>query len=78
MIKIKHLDKDTTISLQRYLDSWALELNIDYDELAGLYDFEIDDAVPVFIKYWSGVNDHAVYLHIGSKILAIEGAVEIC
>lgn len=77
MIKIKHLDKDTTIALQRYLDNWALELNVDYDELAGLYDFEIGDAVPVFIKYWSGVNDNAVYLHVGSKILAIVGEVEI-
>lgn len=78
MIKIKHLVKDTAISLQRYLNSWASELNVVYDELADLYDFEIGDAVPVFIKYWSGVNDYAVYLHIGSKILAIEGAVEIC
>lgn len=78
MIRIKHLDKDTTISLQRYLDNWSSELNVVYDELADLYDFEIGDAVPVFIKYWSGVNDYAVYLHIGSKILAIEGAVEIC
>ena len=78
MIKIKHLDKDTTISLQRYLDNWSSDVNIVYDELADLYDLDIGDAVPVFIKYWSGVDDDAVYLHIGSKILAIEGAVEIC
>ncbi len=79
MIRIKHLDKGTTIALQRYLDNWSSNLNIVYDELADLYDIDIGDAVPIFIKYWSGVNDDNVYLHIGSKILSLEGgAVEIC
>ena len=78
MIKIKHLNRETTMHVQNYLDNWSSELNIEYDELADLYDVEIGDLVPVFIKYWSGVNDNSIYLHIGSTILAIEGAVEIC
>lgn len=78
MIKIKHLNRETTITLQHYLENWALELYIEYDELADLFDVEIGDKAPVLLKYWSGVNDNAVYLHVGSKILAIVGAVEIC
>lgn len=78
MIKIKHLNRETTMHVQNYLDDWATELNIEYDELAHLYNVEIGDLVPVFIKYWSGVNDNNIYLHIGSTILAIEGEVEIC
>ena len=77
MIKIKHVDRKTTVALRKYLDNWALELTIGYDEFADLYDIEISDDVPVFLKYWSGVDDRNVYLHIGSKILAIEGEVEI-
>lgn len=77
MIKIKHLTRETTIVLQRYLDRWRLDVNTEYDELANLYDVEINSNVPIFIKHWSGVGDNNIYLHIGSKILAIEGEVEI-
>ena len=78
MIKIKHIDTRTSVELQRYLGNWLPDVSIIFDEFAGLYDFEIGDAVPVMIKYWSGVKDNTIYLHVGSKILAIEGAVEIC
>lgn len=78
MIKIKHIDSRTSVELRRYLENWLPDVSIIFDEFSGLYDFEIGDSVPVMIKYWSGVNDNSIYLHIGSTILAIEGAVEIC
>mgnify|MGYP003407536982 CR=1 FL=1 len=78
MIKIKHIDTRTSVELQHYLGDWFSDVDLVYDEYSELYDFEIPDSVPVMIKYWSGVNDNTVYLHIGSRILAIEGAVEIC
>lgn len=78
MIKIKHIDIRTSVKLQRYLGDWLPDVSIQFDEFADLYDFEIGDGVPVMIKYWSGVSDNTIYLHVGSKILAIVGAVEIC
>lgn len=78
MIKIKHIDTRTSVELRRYLGEWLPDVTTIFDEFADLYDFEIGDAVPVMIKYWSGVNDNTIYLHVGSKILAIQGAVEIC
>ena len=78
MIKIKHINTRTSVQLRRYLENWLPNVNIVFDEFAELYDFEIGDDVPAMIKYWSGVNDNTIYLHVSSKILAIEGAVEIC
>ena len=78
MIKIKHTDQKATQAIRDLLSLWKDSIGIYYDEYAELYDIEIGNDVPVFIKYWSGVNDNAAYLHVGSKILAIVGAVEIC
>lgn len=78
MIKIKHADQKATQSIRDLLSLWKGSIGIYYDEFAELYDIEIGDDVPVFLKYWSGVNDNAAYLHVGSKILAIVGEVEIC
>lgn len=78
MIKIKHADQKATQAIRDMLSLWKDSIEIYYDEFAELYDIEIGDDIPVFLKYWSGVNDNAAYLHVGSKILAIEGAIEIC
>ena len=78
MIKIKHADQKATQAIRDLLSLWNDSIEIYYDEFAELYDIEIGDDVPVFLKYWSGVNDNSIYLHISSTILAIEGVVEIC
>ena len=78
MIKIKHADRKSTQAIRDVLSHWKESIEIYYDEFAELYNIDIDDDVPVYLKYWSGVNDNAAYLHVGSTILAIEGAVEIC
>lgn len=78
MIKFKHVDQKSTQTIRDLLSLWKDSINVYYDEFAELYDIEIGDDVPVFLKYWSGVNDNAAYLHVGSKILAIVGVVEIC
>lgn len=78
MIKIKHLEKQAVTQISKNLDHWLDSIEIVYDEFAELYDITLADDVPLFIKYWSGVNDNSIYLHIGSKILAIQGEVMIC
>lgn len=78
MIKIKHADQKATQAIRDMLSVWKDSIETYYDEFAELYDIEIGDDVPVFLKYWSGVNDTAAYLHVGSKILAIDGVIEIC
>lgn len=78
MIKINHLDKQAVTQISKNLEHWLDSIEIVYDEFAELYDITLADDVPLFIKYWSGVNDNSIYLHIGSKILAIQGEVLIC
>ena len=78
MIKIKHLEKQAVTQIIKSLEHWSDSIEIVYDEFAELYDITLADNVPLFIKYWSGVNDNSIYLHIGSKILAIQGEVLIC
>ena len=78
MIKIKHLEKQTVTQVTKNLEHWSDSIEIVYDEFAELYDITLADDVPVFIKYWNGVNDNSVYVHIGSKILGIQGEVTIC
>lgn len=78
MIKIKHLEKQTVNALTNNLEHWLNSIEIVYDEFAELYDVTLADDVPVFIKYWNGVNDNSIYLHIGSKILGVQGEVSIC
>lgn len=77
MIKINHIDKETTTQLRNYLKNWEESLSIEYDEFEELYAVVIDDKAPVQLKYWSGVEDYNIYLHVGSKILAIRGEVDI-
>ena len=79
MIKIKHLDKRAVTQItKKCLEYWSDSIESVYDEFEELYEITIADSAPLFIKYWSGVNDNSIYLHIGSKILAIQGEVLIC
>lgn len=78
MIKINHLTGEAVKQVTKEFEHWSDSIEIVYNEFEELYDITLADDVPVFIKYWSGVNDNAIYLHIGSKILAIEGEVVIC
>ena len=78
MIKINHLEKQAVTQITKVLEHWLDSIEIVYDEFAELYDVTLADDVPVFIKYWNGVNDNSIYLHIGSKILGVQGEVTIC
>ena len=78
MIKINHLEKQAVTQITKDLEHWLDSIEIVYDEFAELYDLTLADDVPVFIKYWNGVNDNSIYLHIGSKILGVQGEVSIC
>lgn len=78
MIKINHLEKQAVTQIAKSLEHWPDSIEIVYDEFEELYDITIADDAPLFIKYWSGINDNSIYLHIGYKILAIQGEVTIC
>lgn len=78
MIKINHLTNEAVKQVTKNLEHWLDSIEIVYDEFAELYDITLADDVPVYIKYWNGVNDNSVYVHIGSKILGVQGEVTIC
>lgn len=78
MIKINRLTNEAVKQVTKDLEHWLDSIEIVYDEFAELYNITLADDVPVFIKYWNGVNDNSIYLHIGSKILAVQGEVTIC
>ena len=78
MIKINHLTNEAVKQITKNLEHRLDSIEIVYDEFAELYDVTLADDVPVFIKYWNGVNDNSVYVHIDSKILGIQGEVTIC
>lgn len=77
MIVLNRVVDSAAIELSKFTKTWSDDVHFYYNDLEDLYTVEISDNVPVFIKHWSGVNDDAVYLHIGSKILAIHGEVTI-
>lgn len=78
MIKINHLTNEAVKEVTKELEHWLDLIEIVYDEFAELYNITLADNVPVFIKYWNGVNDNSIYVHIGSKILSVRGEVTIC
>lgn len=77
MITLNHVVPTAAVELSKLTKTWSDDMHYYYNDLEDLYTVEISDNVPVFIKHWSGVGDDAVYLHIGSKILAIHGEVTI-
>lgn len=79
MIKIEHMTRDTANDLNRVFKNRA-GYRLLYNELEDLYEAELDDIIPVSLKYWQG-TDGIIPIQLGNEILDFsieEVEVSIC
>lgn len=72
MIKINRLPADAANSLIKFIGSkWIEGVKMFYNEYEELYEIEIDNSVPVFMKHWSSDSEPCVFLHLGENIMQV-------
>lgn len=72
MIRINRLPAEAANSLIKFIGSkWIEDVKMHYNEYEELYEIEIDDSVPVFLKHWSSDSEPCIFLHLGVNIMEV-------